>query len=60
MINTTATTANMTKAARLNELLRELLDESLRRGFFGTVKIEFNVQDGTIQHIRKSLEQLEK
>lgn len=60
MINTTTTNANAAKAGRLNELLRELLEQSLRRGFFGTVKIEFAVQDGTIQLIRKSLEQMEK
>ena len=60
MINTTATNVNATKAGRLHELLRELLEQSLRRRFFGTVKIEFAVQDGTIQLIRKSLEQMEK
>ena len=48
------------KTTRLSAVLDELLKQSLRRGFHGTVRLEFAVQDGTIQHIRRSLEQLEK
>lgn len=59
-MNTTATPANTTKTARLNEMLEELLEQALRRGFFGTARLEFVVQDGTIQHLRRSLEQMEK
>lgn len=59
-MNTTATPANTTKTTRLNELLYELLEQSLRRGFYGTARLEFVVQDGTIQNMRRSLEQMEK
>ena len=37
-----------------------LLKESLQRGFFGTAAVELNVQDGTIQHIRRMVERIEK
>ena len=33
---------------------------SLRRGFFGTAAVELSVQDGTIQHIRRTMERVEK
>ena len=38
----------------------ELLAEALRRGFFGTAAVELSVQDGTIQHIRRTVERIEK
>ena len=44
----------------LQQALDELLRESLRRGFFGTAAVELNVQDGTIQHIRRKVERIEK
>jgi hypothetical protein len=59
-MKTITTNANATKADRLQEMLRELLQQALQRGFFGTARIEFVVQDGTIQHLRRSLEQMEK
>jgi hypothetical protein len=59
-MNTTMTPANATKTTRLNEMLVELLQQTLRRGFHGTARLEFVVQDGTIQHLRRSLEQMEK
>ena len=31
-----------------------------RRGFFGTAAVELSVQDGTIQHIRRKVERVEK
>ena len=31
-----------------------------RRGFFGTAAVELSVQDGTIQHIRRMVERVEK
>jgi hypothetical protein len=61
MINVTAANpTNQHKAARAVESLQELLQQALRRGFHGTLRIECTVQDGTIQFIRRSLEQMEK
>ncbi len=64
MINTTTRTidapTNRTKTARLLTLLDELLRQTLQRGFHGSVQLEIAVQDGTIQHIRRRVEQLEK
>lgn len=55
-----ATAGNAKKLARLQAILAELLSEALRRGFFGVVSVELSVQDGTIQHIRRRIEQIEK
>ena len=46
--------------AQLQSIMAELLAESLRRGFFGTAAVELSVQDGTIQHIRRKVERIEK
>ena len=54
------TTGNAKKVAQLQTILAELLVESLRRGFFGTAAVELSVQDGTIQHIRRTVERIEK
>ncbi len=51
---------NAKQVARLQEALAELLAEALRRGFFGTAAVELSVQDGTIQHIRRTVERVEK
>lgn len=52
--------ANAKKLAQLQAALAELLGAVLRRGFFGTATVELSVQDGTIQHIRRKLERIEK
>jgi hypothetical protein len=54
------TPANAKKLAQLQAALAELLAEALRRGFFGTATVELAVQDGTIQHIRRKVERIEK
>jgi hypothetical protein len=54
------TQGNVKKLARLQSIVAEMLAESLKRGFFGTARIEFTVQDGTIQHIRRMIEQIDK
>lgn len=60
-MNTVMTSpTNAAKAERLGIALEDLLKQALQRGFFGTLRLEAVVQDGTIQHIRRSLEQLEK
>ena len=52
--------ANAKKVTQLELALAELLAEALRRGFFGTAALELSVQDGTIQHIRRRVERIEK
>ena len=60
MIARVTTPANAKKMAQLRQALDELLEDSLRRGFFGTAAVELNIQDGTIQHIRRRVERIEK
>jgi hypothetical protein len=60
MIARTTTPGNERKVAQLQQALDELLRESLRRGFFGTAAVELSVQDGTIQHIRRKVERIER
>jgi hypothetical protein len=54
------TPGNVKKVAQLQSIVAELLAEALRRGFFGTAGVEVSVQDGTIQHIRRKVERVEK
>ena len=54
------TPVNAKKLAQLQAIMAEILAESLRRGFFGTAVVEVSVQDGTIQHIRRTVERIEK
>jgi hypothetical protein len=60
MMTPAPTTGNARKLALLEAALAELLAEALRRGFFGTAAVEVSVQDGTIQHIRRKVERIEK
>jgi len=54
------TAVNSKKVAQLESALAEILAEALRRGFFGTAAVELSVQDGTIQHIRRKVDRIEK
>jgi hypothetical protein len=59
------TTINPTRSIRIKigqveTALAELLAETLRRGFYGKVALELALQDGTIQHIRRTVERIEK
>ena len=54
------TNGNAKKVAQLQAAWAEILTEALRPGFFGTTAIELSVQDGTIQHIRRRVERIEK
>jgi hypothetical protein len=56
----TATHGNRTKMAQVEAAMAELLAESLRRGFYGKVVLELSLADGTIQHIRRVVERIEK
>jgi hypothetical protein len=60
MTHATITGGNAKKVAQLQSIMAELLAEALRRGFFGTAAVELSVQDGTIQHIRRMVERIEK
>lgn len=59
-MSTRMSETNGAKLRRMEEVLRELLDESLQRGFYGTAAIEISVQDGTIQHLRRRVERIER
>jgi hypothetical protein len=54
------TPVNHEKIARAETAFGEILAEVLRRDFYGTAAIELSVQDGTIQHIRRKVERIEK
>jgi len=60
MTTHTTTNGNARKVAQLQCIVAEMLAEALRHGFFGTAAIELSVQDGTIQHIRRTVERIEK
>lgn len=60
MVTHGGTPTNARKLAKIEAALAQLLTETLRRGFFGSASIEFHVQDGTIQHIRRRVERIEK
>ena len=55
-----ANTVNARKKAQLIRALEKDLAEALRQGFYGTVRIEAVVQNGTIQHIRHQVERIER
>jgi hypothetical protein len=51
---------NEKKVLQLRAALADILAEALRRGFHGTAGLELSVQDGTIQHIRRRVERIER
>jgi hypothetical protein len=54
------TSGNRLKIDRVESALAELLAETLRRGFYGKAMLELSIQDGTIQHLRRAVERIEK
>jgi len=60
MMTLTKTPGNERKVTQLTEAMGKMLVEVLRRGFFGTAGVEVTVQDGTIQSIRRRVEQVER
>ncbi len=54
------TSGNEKKLTQLNESLVRILDEVLERGFHGSAQLVLNVQDGTIQNIRRTVERIER
>ena len=51
---------NDRKIAQLHSVVTKILAEIMRRGFYGTAGIELKIQDGTIQNIRRRVEQIER
>jgi hypothetical protein len=59
--NTIAKTpANDRRIKHATRALNEIIVETTRRGFYGTAGIELSISDGTIQVIRRRMEQVEK
>lgn len=56
----TTTEANRAKLELAARAWRLLLESALERGFNGTATLEIAVQGGTIQHVRRRLEQTER
>lgn len=55
-----STPHNRQKVSQVEALLAEMLLEALKRGFHGRAALELAIQDGVIQHIRRTVERLEK
>jgi hypothetical protein len=60
MVISESTPTNQRKIVYARTVLAELLEQALRRGFFGQVGVELKIQDGTIQHVCRKLEQIER
>ena len=60
MTNALASTVNQAKREQLDRLWQRTLEETLRRGFHGSAAIEISVHDGSIQLIRRRVEQMER
>ena len=56
----TTSPGNQEKVDQIRSAMSEMLAGVLKRGFHGTAALEMTVQDGTIQHIRRKVEQLER
>ena len=54
------TPVNEERLAKAEQIWAGLLEEALQRGFFGSAAIELSVTDGTIQHVRRKVERLER
>jgi len=58
--STIQTAGNVSRTAQSHCIWDTVLASAQVRGFFGTVSLEATVQDGTIQSIRRRVEQIEK
>jgi len=59
-MSTAKTPKNQQMIQRLETAMAVMLADVLQRGFHGAAGIEVGVQDGTIQHIRRRVERIEK
>ncbi|KKL27973.1 hypothetical protein LCGC14_2379830 [marine sediment metagenome] len=48
---------NRVKVRKIDSTLTDLLEKVLVRGFHGTASVEFTIQDGVIQNIRRKVGQ---
>ncbi len=55
-----STRNNRITLTKLESVWTQLLDETLRRGFYGKVAFELAINDGTIQQIRRVVERVER
>jgi hypothetical protein len=55
-----STSGNRIKLAEIESALAELLADTLRRGFHGKAVLELAVHDGTVQHIRRIVERIQR
>ncbi|MBN1908457.1 MAG: hypothetical protein JW818_01845 [Pirellulales bacterium] len=60
MIKLSTTPTNERKIDQLREAVAEALAETLRKGFYGTVGVTWNVNDGTIQEIHRHVERVRR
>jgi hypothetical protein len=60
MITVQETPTNQKNIDRLKSVVAETLVEVLKRGFHGSAGVEWNVQDGTIQGIRRRVERIDR
>jgi hypothetical protein len=60
MMMTTTTATNDKLVGQASKAWDQLLRMALQRGFHGSVTVEVTVQDGTIQHVRRKVEQQER
>jgi hypothetical protein len=60
MTTAAMTNGNQTKVAQVERAWSEVLASALKRGFFGSVSLEVVIQDGTIQTLRRRIEQQER
>ncbi len=56
----TTSPTNRERMDQIRSAMAEILAGVLKRGFHGTAALEMTVQDGTIQHIRRKVEQIER
>jgi hypothetical protein len=52
--------ANRKMLEQLRQVVGELVSETLRLGFHGTVELKRKIHDGTIHEIRRTLERMER
>ena len=52
--------ANAKKLRQIQQSLGEAMPQVLRPGFHGCVELEIHIQDGTIQHICRKVEKIER
>lgn len=60
MTNITHNNTNQQKITRAMRMLHEVLEQSLKRGYYGTIELVIEVQDGTVQKLGYRKEQFDR